>query len=182
LNRRLTQRRLLALLLSMAALAIAWRVGLPLRADYTGQIVGSLRVAPELGAYAPPLRLRSLYGAWIDSATLPRPLLLNFWATWCEPCQREMPDLQQIHAEGLAYVLAVNQGESAELVRAWLSAYGLSLPVALDAEDLAMRLYRVNGLPMSFIIAPDGTIGAIFYGAVEAERLRAALLPYQPTN
>jgi len=177
-----TQRRLLALLLSVAALAIAWRVGLPLRADYTGQMIGSLRVAPELGAYAPPLRLRSLDGTWIDSATLSRPLLLNFWAAWCEPCQREMPDLQQIHAEGLAYVLAINQGEAEPAVRAWLSAHGLSLPVALDAESLAARMYRVSGLPMSFIIALDGTIGAIFYGATDAERLRAALLPYQPTN
>lgn len=170
-------RRLLALLLSMAALLIVWRVGLPQRADYTGQLVGGLRFAPEIGAHAPPLRLIGLNNSIIDSDSLSRPLLLNFWATWCEPCQREMPDLQRIHDEGLAYVLAVNQGEAQEIVRAWLEQRHLSLPIGLD-DGRAAHLYRVSGLPMSFVIAPDGTIGSIFYGATDAQRLHAALISY----
>jgi len=174
-------RRGAAALLSLAALFIAWQVGLPQRADVVGQIVGGLRVAPELGGYAPPLRLPGLPDeAWIDSSALPRPTLLNFWATWCEPCQRELPDLQQIHEEGLAHVLAINQGESSAVVQAWLQARSLSMPVALD-EGRASSAYRVNGLPTTFLIAPDGTIGAIFYGAVDELRLRAALLPYHNT-
>ncbi|MCS6836033.1 MAG: TlpA family protein disulfide reductase [Anaerolineae bacterium] len=170
-------RRLLALLLSAAALAIAWHAGLPERADYTGQIIAGLRVAPEVRAYAPPLRVVGLDGSLIDSASLPRPLLLNFWATWCEPCEREMPNLQQIHDEGLAYVLIVNQAETAGVVRAWMARHGVGLPVGLD-DGQATRLYRVTGLPTSFIVAPDGRIGTIFYGAADAERLRAALTPY----
>ncbi|MEO8395104.1 MAG: TlpA disulfide reductase family protein, partial [Chloroflexota bacterium] len=100
------------------AFALLFAAGLPNRAAYTGQILANGQVvAPEIGAFAPPIDAPTLDGT-VDLAQLRgTPVIINFWATWCVPCRVEMPELQAYHqAHPAARVLAVNLGESRRLI------------------------------------------------------------------
>lgn len=89
-------------------------------------------------------------------------VLLNFWATWCPPCRREMPAMEQLHRaygeRGLA-VVAVSQDQAPlAAVRAFAAELGLSFPVWHDRDGLAGRLYGIPGVPVSYLIGRDGRI------------------------
>ena len=89
------------------------------------------------------------------------PLFLNFWATWCAPCVRELPTLVEFidthgsQADGPA-LLTINLGESAEQILPFLAKLGLEdLPVALDINQVVKRDYGVQNLPTTFVIDAD---------------------------
>lgn len=108
-----------------------------------------------LDANGSPVALSGYRGRWV---------LLNFWATWCGPCREEMPSMERLSREftgqGLA-VLAVNQRESAALVRQFLQAHRLSFTSALDTTGRVAGYYRVYGIPVSYLIDANGrAIGA----------------------
>lgn len=110
---------------------------------------------------APEFSLRTLAG---NTVTLDdyegRIVYLNFWATWCLPCVRELPALQQFAeeqgADG-AVVLALNQGETVTEVRDFLNGLGVrGLTVLMDEEAIMRRAYNVNNFPTTYVIGPDG--------------------------
>jgi len=168
-----------ALLLGVAAALMAG-TGLPQRADYTGQFIGAIgRFAPEVGAIAPPFTSFTLSGGPLRlSALRGQPVIINFWATWCGPCRAEMPELQTLYeqyaADGLR-VLAVNLGERQDVVSAWVDDFGLTFDIVLDPQRDLEALYRVIGQPATYVIAPDGRISDIFYGATTAATLQSRL-------
>jgi len=114
-----------------------------------------------------------------------RVVLLNFWATWCEPCREEMPGIERLRRslEGRAFaVLAVNLAEPPSRVRAFLEKMPLGFPVLLDRDAAAARAWQARVLPASFLIGPDGRIryshvGEIDWSQDNARRAVAALLP-----
>ena len=113
---------------------------------------------------APDFQLSSLDGQAVSLRDFRgRPVMLNFWATWCGPCQLEMPFIQEIFedsefaAKGLA-VLAVNIGESPDTVKDFVEGHGLSFPVLLDTtKDVALK-YNIRGIPATFFIDENGII------------------------
>ncbi|MCU0511418.1 MAG: TlpA family protein disulfide reductase [Anaerolineae bacterium] len=169
----------LALLL-LAGLLLA-AAGLPERARYTGvYIAGVGLAAPEPGYSAPLFQLDQVQGEPVALLALRgQPVLLNFWATWCAPCLAEMPLLQTLYDdyENL-HILAINMGEAPAVVAQWAQQQRLTYPLLLDPARRLERLYALRGQPSTFVIAPDGFISAVFYGAVTEDRLRAALLPF----
>jgi len=96
-----------------------------------------------------------------------RTLLLTFWATWCSPCLRELPEIEEAYRifkkQGLD-VLAVNFAEDAATIAAYINKYNLALPVAIDEELAIANTYGVFALPKSFFISPDGVITKIIIG------------------
>ncbi|MBL8133751.1 MAG: TlpA family protein disulfide reductase [Anaerolineae bacterium] len=163
----------------LIALLVIVSSGLPERAFYTGvSRSGGLLVAPEIGSLAPPFQAATLDGS-IDSARLlGQPVLLNFWATWCAPCVLEMVELQRIHeTHPSVVVVGVNLGESASAVSAWAKAHRLTFDLVLDPAGSVARLYALRGQPSTYVIAPDGTIRQIFFGAADAAAFTGALLP-----
>lgn len=88
-------------------------------------------------------------------------VLVNFWATWCPPCQREMPDLnayyQQVQNRGFV-LLAIDVEEDAAVVAAFMQENNFDFPVALDADGAVSIRYGATALPSSFLIGPDGTL------------------------
>ena len=89
-----------------------------------------------------------------------RYVLVNFWATWCIPCRKEMPYLQQIsvdHSEQLI-VLGVNLNEEKERVAPFVSDMGLTFPILLNPSDALTAEHNVRGLPVSYVVGPEGKI------------------------
>lgn len=88
-------------------------------------------------------------------------VLLNFWATWCAPCLKEMPDLENVHQslgpEKLS-VVAVAMGEEAERVRKFLLKRPYSFPVYVDTDMSITRLYGVRNIPITYLIDSQGVI------------------------
>ncbi len=90
-------------------------------------------------------------------------VLLNFWATWCPPCRKEMPSMERLHrayrSRGLV-VLAVTAQDAAPLdeVKRFAVSLGLTFPVWHDRDSAAGRQYQVPGVPTSFLIAHDGQL------------------------
>ena len=88
-------------------------------------------------------------------------VLVNFWATWCEPCRNEMPSMNKLRAS-LAdrpfVVLAVNLAEPASRIRRFMEQVPLDFPVLLDRDSAVSKAWRARILPVSFVIGPDGRI------------------------
>ena len=123
-------------------------------------------VAAELKRWAsgttPKLVLKDLQGVTHDLATYRgKVVLVNFWATWCEPCRDEMPAMRRLEAKlaGRPFVvLAVNLAESENKLSDFLSRVPLDFTILLDRNSEAKRAWNVKVLPTSFIVAPDGKI------------------------
>jgi peroxiredoxin len=127
--------------------------------------------APVPGKTAPDFQLKSLAGETISIGELRgRPVLLNFWATWCSPCRHEMPFLQEVFEDedwqkrGLV-IVAVNLGETAPAVRQFMEANRLSFTVLLDTEGKVGALYNTAAIPTTFFIDNGGIIRGIQRGA-----------------
>ena len=132
--------------------------------------VGAL--APDLSWVTPQgdiLRLAALRG---------RPVVLNFWATWCVPCRTELPEFDAVAAENPdVTILALDMQEDAATVKAFIERLQLrALTPVLDTDGAAARRYGVVGLPTTFFIDRDGVIRHVEVGGtLTREHLRSDL-------
>lgn len=121
--------------------------------------------AIEVGKQAPDFTLENLKGESVRLSDFKgKNVLVNFWATWCPYCVKEMPDLNQLyteHKENDFVVLAVDVGESKETVEKYLKDQDYTFPVLLDKDGSISIKYMVRGLPTSFMIDKEGNIRAI---------------------
>ncbi|MFN8378721.1 MAG: cytochrome c biogenesis protein CcdA [Anaerolineae bacterium] len=101
-----------------------------------------------------------------------RPVLLNFWATWCGPCRVEMPAFQQVHETGsdLA-ILAVDYGQTAEDVAGYREEMGVTFPLLVDETMEVGDTYGVAQIPSTFLIGPDGRVVTVHYGPLTVEQI-----------
>jgi len=176
-------------LLSLACFATAALIliigGLPERHDYTqiGMLNGQ-HIAPDIGALTPPLELIDMHGQPVTVSPQPggaAVTVINFWATWCAPCEAEMPALQALHerySERGLRVIGVNLGETAGAVRAWSDRLGLTFTLALDSFGRAAMDYRLRGQPTTVIVASDGRIVSIVYGPADLAALEHLITPW----
>lgn len=111
-------------------------------------------------------------------------LVINFWATWCEPCREEMPSLTQLaqSQHGKLRVLAVNFKESEATVNQFAAATGLNIPTLRDPEGALARAWGIRVFPSTVLIGADGKVHSVVRGALDwrgevAAPLIAPLLP-----
>jgi peroxiredoxin len=119
---------------------------------------------PKAGAAAPAFSLARLDGSGrVSLASLRgKTVVLNFWASWCDPCKREAPTLERVWREyrgrGVV-VLGVDSGDARSDARRFLAAHGITYPIVVDPDQLvAADSYGVPGLPVTFVIDPAGRI------------------------
>ena len=116
-------------------------------------------------------------------------VLVNFWASWCEPCREEMPSIESLRrslgGEPFA-VLAVNVGEGAQAARRFGQTVQLGAALLLDRDGAAARAWGARALPSTFIVGPDGTVryryvGALDWSSPAVRGAITALLPRRPS-
>jgi cytochrome c biogenesis protein CcmG, thiol:disulfide interchange protein DsbE len=132
-------------------------------------------VAYPPGTPAPALRLRGLDGGQVDLAALRgRPVVVNFWATWCDPCVREFPLLRAAaatHRPDRLAVVGVLTNDRPAAARAFVRRHGATWPVALDPNAAAATAWGAVGLPHTFFLRPDGTLASHQLGELSRDAL-----------
>jgi cytochrome c biogenesis protein CcmG/thiol:disulfide interchange protein DsbE len=130
------------------------------------------------GRPAPPLPSAVLQPPKIDLAALRgKPALINFWASWCEPCKEEAPELERF-ARGLsgrANVVGVDYTDESQAASKFLRHYGWSFPVLSDPDGIYGARYKFTGLPATVVLDAQGRIVTTLRGPQSAADLRRAL-------
>lgn len=125
--------------------------------------------APTPGNIAPDFTLQTTAGEEIQLSQLRgTPVVVNFWASWCGPCRREMPFFQAVSEEyaNEVVMLGVNQQESATQVDDFADLFGVTYPLVMDSDGQVSDLYRVFGLPTTLFIDADGVVQDVLPGTV----------------
>ena len=144
-----------------------------------------------LGKPAPAFTLKNPSGKTVSLQQLRgKPVIVNFWATWCAPCREEMPELEQLYREyqdkGLVVLgVSVDDSSSAkqvpELLKEGNPAVGsYTFPVALDQNQEVLRQYHVVGVPSSFFVDAKGTVRAIQPRAMDHKTMLDSLRTIMP--
>jgi thiol-disulfide isomerase/thioredoxin len=147
-------------------------------------VLAACLLTPALPADAampaqPALKVTTLAGQPFDlSAQRGHWVIVNFWATWCVPCIKEMPDISHFvasHADVRAIGLAYEDSDKAD-IQAFLAKHPVSYPIAQVTLDNAPKDFdEPRGLPTTWLIAPDGRVAKRFVGPVTGQSLAAAI-------
>jgi peroxiredoxin len=140
------------------------------------------------GHATPELRLATLAGGTVSlSDHADKLVLVNFWATWCQPCTAEMPTLEALWREyrgrGLVVLgVSVDRGAPRLLLDPYVSRLELTFPILLDPDLRASSAWRVTSLPATFVVRPGGAAVGLAFGArewnsAEMQALLARFLP-----
>jgi cytochrome c biogenesis protein CcmG/thiol:disulfide interchange protein DsbE len=134
---------------------------------------------PAAGRPAPPLPRAVLTGPRVTLAELRgRPAAINFWASWCEPCRHEAPQLERLwrSLHGRARLVGVDYSDGAAAGRSFVREYGLTYPNLRDPEGRAGAGYGIVGLPDTAILDSNGHLVELLRGPQTAASVRRALL------
>jgi cytochrome c biogenesis protein CcmG, thiol:disulfide interchange protein DsbE len=139
------------------------------------------QVFPYVGFLVPEITLNTPDGQEVQLSDLRgKPVIINFWASWCPPCRVEMPALQKTYEnyqkDGLI-ILEINSSYQDDLSIAlpFIQKMGLTFPILLDYNGLASKIFRVNALPTSVFIDKNGIIRRIVVGAMPEALLRSEI-------
>ena len=110
-------------------------------------------------------------------------VMLNFWATYCKPCEKEMPYMEELFPEyqdkGVE-IIAVSLDAAPLVIHNFIDKYGLSFPIPHDTKGEVMDRYKIGPIPSTFFIGPDGKIVDKVEGALTLEKLEGHLQEIQP--
>jgi thiol-disulfide isomerase/thioredoxin len=132
------------------------------------RLVPDANAAPRISGIAPDFEWNAPDGTTRKlSDQRGKTVVINFWATWCQPCREEMPAMERVAADSDAVFLAVDLMEDGARVRAFMDSLGLArLTPLLDTDGAVTRAYSVLELPETFFIDPKGVIQHIEHGQV----------------
>ena len=166
-------------LVLLAAVMAMWGTGTGGGAGEQGGAEAAGR--PRVGQAAPDFTLDLLDGSTLSLADLDgKVTVINFWATWCAPCEDELPDFQAVWNEyqeqnvgfiGIAIQEAAEQAEVEEMV----SRIGITYPIGMDSDEAIFPTYGVTGVPETFVVDAEGNVAYTHVGPASAEELRAEL-------
>jgi cytochrome c biogenesis protein CcmG, thiol:disulfide interchange protein DsbE len=136
------------------------------------------------GRPAPPLALPDLAGRTVDLASLRgKVVAVNFWASWCGPCQMEIPELADAwreHRDRCFEILGVAEESARADVIA--TAERIPYPVLFDGDAAALGAWDVRGYPRTYIVDPEGKIRHVIEGALAKRELEDAIRPLLPAS
>ena len=162
ISKKILQNFLLSFSLLAFAVPFAQSKEVPLSADEK-KVLKKLRITPATQW----IEAHDFAGDLMDAKTVNlkdyrgRFVLLNFWATWCSPCLKEMPDFEKAYLQmghDKLVVLAGGMGESIAKINAFSYKYGFSFPLLADNKMEITKLYGVRNIPVTYMIGPDGVV------------------------
>lgn len=174
----MTHKNLNRLLFTLGLALLALATALPATAQ------GYQVRAWPAGQNVPEFAARDMTGyLWRLSDLKGKAVLINFWASWCEPCLNEMPSLQtvaELYGPDKLLVLAVNFKQSNPTIQNFVQKTALQLPVLPDPQGLVARQWGVKAFPTTVLVSADGKVRAVVQGEVDwtgqpASRLLQAL-------
>lgn len=132
---------------------------------------GEVRPLPAARAMAPDFSLPDLTGGQLTlSAYRGKVVLLDFWATWCDPCREEIPrfvDMQNKYGSRGLQIIGISMDDGPEPVRDFYQRFKMNYPVAMGNATIGQAYGGVLGLPIAFLIGRDGSIQAKHIGATD---------------
>ncbi len=168
-------KRLLSVIVIVAALAGLFAFGLLRGAP--DRIIDSNLMGRSVPAFSLPVHanLLSEYGASFGMPHTGQPVILNFWAEWCEPCRTEAPlleDVWQKYGDQVLVLGVQTQDKGRQAAgRAFIHEFGLTFPNVYDDDSRVGISYGIFGLPETFFIRADGTLQYKHAGILTAELL-----------
>jgi len=132
-----------------------------------------LEEAPIVGHFAPDFTLSTPNGQRVSlsdhvdrQGDSGRPVVLNYWASWCGPCRIETPHLQNasLKYKNQASILGINQGEDTNTIAEFALSFGLTYPMLVDPDDEVNQLYGIANLPTTIFIDRKGVVREVFVG------------------
>lgn len=174
---------------NLALLALTWLVLLTLAACTSSRnfspgvattASGSVRsdIGSRPGNIAPDFTLKDLDGKIIKMSDFRgKPVVVNFWATWCLPCKEEMPAIEKAYQKykGEVVFIGVDMKEDAETVRNFVKQYGYSWIFLLDSAGQAATNYRVSAVPETYFVDKDGIVRDFQIGAITLSGLESKI-------
>jgi thiol-disulfide isomerase/thioredoxin len=137
--------------------------------------------SPAASELAPTFTLKTLAGG--ESVSLEslrgKTVILDFWATWCPPCEFQVPELNRFYdahrgdSDVAVFGISIDV-EGPDVISAWVSEHAVRYPILLGDEALA-RKYGAVGFPTLYVVAPDGTLAEQHVGLIESATLEAAV-------
>jgi cytochrome c biogenesis protein CcmG/thiol:disulfide interchange protein DsbE len=130
------------------------------------------------GREAPALPTKVLQGPRISLADLKgHPALVDFWASWCEPCRQEAPELARLDHTlgGTAKVIGIDYTDREDSARSFIARYGWKFPVLSDPDGIYGAHFAFSGLPTAVVLDAEGRVAATLRGPQSASDFRAAL-------
>lgn len=146
----------------------------------TSSEVVSSEPAPIPGHPAPDFELKNLDGQLVRLSDFKgKPVIVNFWATWCPPCRAEFPDFQKVSVEqrDQLVIIGVNHttGDSPQLVPDFVAEFGITFPIVLDETGETAKNYKIVGLPTTIFIDSNGIVKQVFTGPINKARIESIL-------
>jgi len=164
----------------LVLVAVAVFLAIP-KAQAEVQQTGASGLPAQVNFSAPDVQLTDLNNKAVALADFKGQVVLyNAWATWCPPCKEEMPTLEayfEAHQKDGLMIVAIEDGEPAEEVAAFVKTYGLSFAVWPDPKWVATTAFKTNSLPTSFVIDRGGTVRLTWRGAISRETLEKYVTP-----
>jgi len=180
-----TLRRARRILWALVAIAIAISTGLALTTGRGGELprgrtasVALDQNSPLVGKRLPGLHLTDLDGHPVSVDRLRgRPVLLNYWATWCIPCRAEMPEIQHEASVWGAKVaiVGVDDGEDSATISSFIRDIGVTYTIWRDPTGEVERLLKAPGLPFTIFLDREGTVRRVFLGQMTRDYIDARL-------
>jgi len=142
-------------------------------------LLGMAASPPLVGGPAPVFKLEAMDGQILNLSDLKGQfVILNFWATWCVPCVKEMPEFQKAHQSlnQKVKIIGINLAESKEKVNEYINDHHISFTIVLDDYGNVSQEYEVVNLPVTYFITPDGVIREkIFGGGITQKMIEAKI-------
>ncbi len=164
--------------MGLAIVVVALALNLSLGRDPNPSLV-VVGANPLIGRPAPEVDLQTVDGETVSLSSLRgRPVIVNFWASWCIPCRDEFPllvDAYDRHSDEGLEILGIVHDDGPQAASAFANSYGATWPLLMDPDNVAWRAFMGAFVPITYFVDRDGIIQSASYGPPPSGFLDAEL-------